>query len=70
MLKNMSQLKCSIDNREFFFHCDSDSPLATCKEALFQFQKYIGQIEDAAIKAHEEKQDEVKVCEEECTVQE
>lgn len=26
--------------------CDQDSPLHHVKEALFQFQKYIGQIED------------------------
>lgn len=69
MLKNVSRLECKVDNRDFVFYCDPDSPLTTVKEALFQFQKYVGQIEDAAKKAKEEqeKQAEVKECEEVCT---
>jgi len=39
--------------------CDMDSPLPDVKEALFQFQKYVGQIEDA-VKAQQAQQEAEK----------
>lgn len=48
MIKNIVQLEHLIENKAFRFICDNDAPLHFIKEALFQFQKYIGQIEDAA----------------------
>lgn len=48
MLKNVSQLEVLIDQKSYRFICDIDSPTTHCKEALFQFNKYIGQIEDKA----------------------
>jgi hypothetical protein len=48
MLKNMAQLEHIIENKIFHFVCENDAPLHFVKEALFQFQKYIGQIEDMA----------------------
>ncbi len=47
MLKNISKLECKIGERSFQMLCDSDSPLSEVKESLFQFLKYIGQIEDS-----------------------
>ncbi len=55
MLKNMSQLEYKIGDKIYNFICDNTSPLNEVKEALFQFLKYIGQVEDA-IKAQQEKQ--------------
>ena len=46
MLKNISQLESVIEGKVHHFLCDSDSPLTHVKEALFQFQKFVGQIED------------------------
>lgn len=46
MLKNISRLEMKIGEKIYHLMCDIDSPLEHVKEALFQFQKYIGQIED------------------------
>jgi len=48
MLSNLVQLAHQAENKVCRFICDNDTPLNVIKEALFQFQKYIGQIEDAA----------------------
>jgi hypothetical protein len=48
MLKQISQLEHIIENRPFRFICDHDAPIHFVKEALFQMQKYIGQVEDYA----------------------
>lgn len=48
MLKQISQLEHIIENRAFRFICDHDAPIHFVKEALFQMQKYIGQVEDYA----------------------
>lgn len=58
MLKNLSRLECMVNNKVGHFYCDYDTPLEVAKEMLFQFQKYIGQVEDAhkaAKEQHEEK---------------
>lgn len=46
MLKNLSKLEVQVGEKVYQLLCDMDSPLEHVKEALFQFQKYIGQIED------------------------
>lgn len=48
MLKNLSQLEHIIENKICRFICDNDTPIHFVKEALFQFQKYIGHLEDQA----------------------
>ena len=53
MLSNISKLQVQVDNKIYQLLCDSDSPLPSVKEALFQFQKYVGQVEDQ-IKVNEE----------------
>lgn len=55
MLKNIVKLEHKVGERIYQFILDNDSPLEHVKEVLFQFQKYIGQIEDQA-KAHKEAQ--------------
>ncbi len=66
MLKNISQLEFKINEKLYNFSCDHDSPIEHVKEALFQFQKYVGQIEDAVksqqekLKQEQEQQPEVK----------
>jgi hypothetical protein len=54
MIKNLTQIEVNIDNKICRLIVDQDTPLTHIKEALFQFQKYIGQIEDAAKKQQEE----------------
>lgn len=67
MLKNIIKLEHKIEGRDYQFLGDNDSPLAHVKEALFQFLKYVGQIEDQAraqqemIKNEEDPKDEEKV---------
>ena len=53
MLKNITQIEAKVGEKSYHFSCDQDAPLQDVKEALFRFQKYVGQIEDA-IKAQEE----------------
>ena len=46
MIKNLCSLEHTVGDRVYRLLCDNDSPLNDIKEVLFQFQKYIGQIED------------------------
>jgi hypothetical protein len=48
MLSNLSQLEHVIEGKVFRFICLNDAPIHFVKEALFQMQKYIGQVEDYA----------------------
>jgi hypothetical protein len=67
MLKNLSQLEHIIEGKAFRFICENDAPIHFVKEALFQFQKYIGQVEDyakaqqAAAPIVEEKKEDQKI---------
>lgn len=58
MLKNVSQLEIKIEDRVYHFLCPNDSPITHVKEALFQFVKFAGQIEDAAKAAQDESEKE------------
>jgi hypothetical protein len=48
MIKNLSQLEHKIGERVYHFSASMDSPINEVKDALFQFMKYVGKIEDAA----------------------
>lgn len=48
MLKNLCQLEQVIANKVCRFVCDNDTDINVIKEALFQFQKFIGSVEDIA----------------------
>jgi len=54
MIKNVVRLENKIGERVYHFICDNDSPIQDIKDSLFQFGKYIGQVEDA-VKAQQEK---------------
>lgn len=60
MLKTLSQLECKIAEKVIHLVCDHDTPLEHVKEALFQFLKYVGQIEDA-VKASQSSSEESKI---------
>lgn len=47
MLKNIIKIEFIINDRVCTFLFENDMPLDHVKEALFQCQKYIGQIEDS-----------------------
>ncbi len=53
MIKNITKLEVKINGRDYQLMCEIDSPIPDVKEATFQFQKYIGQIEDN-LKAQQE----------------
>jgi hypothetical protein len=46
MIKNFSQLTVKIENLDFFLNCEVNATFPMVKEALFQFQKAVGSIED------------------------
>ncbi len=46
MLKNIVKLEFIVADKIYHFLCDNDSPIEHIKEAIFQMQKYIGQVED------------------------
>ena len=48
MLKNLCQLEFVIEDKACRFICDNDTDINVIKEALFQFQKFIGSVEDIA----------------------
>ena len=51
MIKNISKFEVKIGERTYQMLCEMDSPLPEAKEALFQFIKYLGHIEDAHAQA-------------------
>ncbi len=46
MLKNCTRLECVVNEKTAHFYCDIDTQLEVVKEMLFQFQKYVGHVED------------------------
>lgn len=46
MLKNLIALEHKVADKIISFTCAADTPLEHVKDALFQFMKYTGQIED------------------------
>lgn len=63
MLQNILKLECKIGEKLCQLFLDQSFSTAEVKEALFQFQKYIGQLEDQmqAQKAAKEQEDAAKV---------
>lgn len=61
MLKNISRLETKVNEKIYQFLCDLDSPLPEVKEALFQFVKYVGQIEDQIKLKQDQEKQEVEV---------
>jgi len=57
MLKNCTRLECIVNGKTGHFYCDMDTQLHEAKEMIFQFQKYIGLVEDQ-VRAQEEKKEE------------
>ena len=47
MIRNTVELEMTIGDKICRFTCQNDTPTAYIKEALFQFQKYVGAVEDA-----------------------
>ena len=60
MLKNIVQLEHAIEGRVGRFICDNDLPIPVAKEMLFQFLKFLGQIEDQAMAQQKEAEDKAK----------
>ena len=51
MLSQLSKIEVLIEGKVYQFLCASDAPLAHVKEALCQFIKFAGQVEDQAKEA-------------------
>ena len=60
MLKYISQLEHKIGDKTYQFLCDPNSPLSEVKDALFQFLRYVGQVEDAVKEQQEKAKDEAE----------
>lgn len=56
MIKNLAGLECKIEEEVIKLVCGSNCPLTHIKEAMFQFLKHIGQIEDMAKQQEQSKQ--------------
>jgi hypothetical protein len=46
MLSNISKIEIKVGEKVYQLLCDLDSPIEHVKEAIFQFGKFVGQIED------------------------
>lgn len=57
MQKNVTQLKCIVNSKEIIVTCDVDCSTHEVKEALYQFLKYVGQVEDNHAQKLKEEQD-------------
>lgn len=65
MLKNVTQLKCLVNEREIILTCEMDASTNEVKEGLLFFLKYVGQVEDAhAARLKEEQDSKVEITEE------
>lgn len=53
MLSTLAKLELQFEGRTYQFLCNQDAPTGHVKEALFQFQKYVGMVEDQAKAAQE-----------------
>jgi hypothetical protein len=58
MLKNIAKLEYTIGTRSYQLLCDSDSPTNELKEALCQFMKFVGYVEDQAAAKQQASQQE------------
>jgi hypothetical protein len=56
----MHTKKIVVDGKEGIFMCDLDTSLYVAKEMVFQFLKYLGQIEDAARAQQSTKSEQVQ----------
>ena len=64
MIKNITQIKCLVNGKEHILSCEMDSSTIEVKEALYQFLKYVGQVEDThAAKLKEEQDSKVEIFE-------
>lgn len=63
MLKNITKLECRVNEKDYAFMCDMDSPVPCVKEALVQFLKYVSNIEDKAKADQEAKNSACESCE-------
>lgn len=62
MLKNVTQLKCIVNQKEIVLSCEMDASTVEVKEGLLHFLKYVGQVEDAhAAKLKEEQDAKVEI---------
>lgn len=65
MIKNVSQMKCLVNGKEHILTCEMDCSTLEVKEALYQFLKYVGQVEDHYNQKLKEEQDsKVEILEE------
>lgn len=46
MLSNISKIEIKVGEKVYQLLCDLDSPIEHVKEAIFQFGKFVGQVED------------------------
>ena len=63
MIKDAKKFECTLGDKIYEFYCESDSPIGHVKEALFQFMKLVGQVEEnilAQQKAAEAQKEEAK----------
>lgn len=58
MIKNISKIELKINNRDYQFLCDPDCSTLEVKEAIFQFLKFIGHIEDVAQASQKQKDEQ------------
>ncbi len=64
MQKNVTQLKCIVNGKENVLTVEMDATTVEVKESLYQFLKYIGQVEDVhAAKLKEEQDSKVEILE-------
>lgn len=55
MEDNKYRIETKIGEKMYQMICDHDSPITDAKEAIFQFIKHLGKIEDNAIVLQQEK---------------
>lgn len=56
MLKNICELEFVYKEKVCRFQCDNDTDISIIKEALFQFNKFIGGVEDQVKFSKEQEQ--------------
>lgn len=63
MITNITKIECRVGEKNYQLLCDIDAPLADVKEAIFQFQKFLGQVEDKLRETQQAQEAEKKAAE-------
>ncbi len=68
MLKNISRLECTVNDRNFQFTCDTDCSTQLIKHAFIKFIRYVDEVEEINLKKQELEENKIQVIDHELEI--